>query len=129
MLVLIYFFFISNSWASDRDHSYPLGGSGNVIAVESMVNFCMFLPPLVNETIADSEGYPFAESKIAALFAVSHCTQSNPNAPGHRLFYEGSIIGAHFVKTDTTVQVTGRINASAAGLVINDGGSIIKEIL
>ena len=107
---------------SDRDPSYPLGGNGKVISVESSTNWCIFLPPNHNETIADSEGYPNAPAEVDATFGRAFCTQPNANAPGAKLLYDGAITGAHFEKTDWYVQVTGSIDAAAAGLVTTDGG-------
>ena len=46
----------------------------------------------------------------------------NANAPGARLFYDGFITGAHFKKTDTTIQVTGTLNADAAQIIKDGGG-------
>lgn len=48
--------------------------------------------------------------------------QRNANAPGARLFYDGCITGAHFRKTDTTIQVTGTLNADAAQIIKDGGG-------
>jgi hypothetical protein len=108
--------------ASVRNKAFPLGGPRNVIAVDSSTNFCMFLPANVNETIAESEGYPFASEEESKKWAVSHCTQANNNAPGHALFYDGFITGAHYGKTDTMVFVTGTIDATKAGIPLDGGG-------
>jgi hypothetical protein len=108
--------------ASDRNPSHPIGGPRNVISIKSATDFCMFLPPLPNMTIAESEGYPFASDVEKERWAVSHCTKSNPDAPGHQYFYDEFIIGAHYRKTDQQVQITGRIDATKAALVMDGGG-------
>jgi hypothetical protein len=108
--------------ASLRNPNYPIGGPKNVISIKSQVDFCMFLPPAPNITIAVSEGYPFATEQEQKLTAVSYCTQENSEAPGHLFFYDDFILGAHFLKTERHVQVTGRINATLAGIPLDGGG-------
>ena len=66
----------SGCYASVRNMNFPLGGDRLVIAINSATDFCMFLPPKLNETIAMSEGYPFASPEESESWAVSHCTQS-----------------------------------------------------
>lgn len=42
--------------AAVRDKTLPLGGPGNVVFINSAQDFCIFLPPKPNMTIAESEG-------------------------------------------------------------------------
>ena len=65
-LLLLIFYGVS---ASDRDLTLPLGGPKLQIQVSSSADWCMFLPPNVNESIAASEGYPNASPAEVALWA------------------------------------------------------------
>jgi hypothetical protein len=51
--------------ASDRSPTQVFGGPGLEIQITSATDFCMFLPPLPNQSIAASEGYPHASPEIA----------------------------------------------------------------
>lgn len=106
--------------ASLRDPSAPLGGPGNVIQLNSATDFCIFLPPNPNTTIASSEGYPHAAPSDAQGWAVAHCTTAN-GPQGSRLLYDSFVTGVHFVKTDTYVAISGTIDATKAAIT-NDGG-------
>ncbi|RIA87257.1 hypothetical protein C1645_777670 [Glomus cerebriforme] len=88
----------------------PTGGLN--VTVESEQLFCSFLPKTQGETIGASESD-----------AVPYCTQANPpNAPGATAFPDGFIKTAHFVTTDTYVQVTGTMDITKFGLDPTDGG-------
>jgi hypothetical protein len=66
---------INGIQASNRNPNQPLGGPRNIIVINSHTDFCMFLPPNPNITIAESEGYPLASPEEASKWAVSFCTQ------------------------------------------------------
>lgn len=108
--------------AAVRDLNFPLGGPRNIVAVNAADDFCIFLPPNPNETIAQSEGYPNAPPEEAATFAVSFCTKPNAAAVSARLLPDGTITGAHFAKTDVYAQVTGTFNASIMQIPLDGGG-------
>ena len=113
---------VSICQASIRNPSFPLGGEGRVVVIKSPTEFCMFLPPSPGITISDSEGYPFSEGRDAEITAISHCTMNIPEAPGSQLFYDDFFQAVHYQKTDTQVQITGRMNASVAGIPLDGGG-------
>jgi hypothetical protein len=113
--------------AADRNPAVPLGGPGNVIAVESATNFCIFLPPFRSDpndyiSIEYSEGYPLAPPEIAKDFARAHCTQANSNAPGHEMMYDDFLTGVHFGRNDSMAWITGRIDATKAPIKVTSGG-------
>lgn len=63
-----------------------------------------------------------------ASWAVSYCSSSNVNNPlGYRLFPKGLITGAHYLKTSTSVQITGTWNSDALAIV-KDGGGYIRVL-
>ncbi|ORX45881.1 hypothetical protein DM01DRAFT_1339840 [Hesseltinella vesiculosa] len=76
-------------------------------------NFCVFLPPdsVANRNIADSEWQ-----------AQSFCMGNTPNAKGANNLYSGFIQSAHYVATNTYVQVTGQIDPTKAKLNATDDG-------
>src|SRR5687767_9785952 len=99
---LFLFFFLTlitsvNSTVLPRDPALP----GQIVSVESAEVFCSFLPTLPGQSISDSEGD-----------AVAFCTQETPKTPGSIIFPTGFIKTAHFVKTDTYVQVTGTMDGT-----------------
>ncbi|KAI8367481.1 uncharacterized protein BYT42DRAFT_504340 [Radiomyces spectabilis] len=83
---------------------------GYNILVESESRFCSFLPPKPGSDVAKTEkdGVPF-------------CTQSGMVDGAHQ-FPAGFIVSAHFQKTSTYSQVTGRIDRSKYKLSASDGG-------
>ncbi len=85
-------------------------GSMRTLAVNSASKFCSFLPPKPGQDIASSE-----ES------AIAFCTDPTL-APGAKKFPAGFIVSAHFVRTSTYVQVTGRIDRTKYKLKASDGG-------
>lgn len=113
---------LSTVLCSDRDLTLPLGGPRNQIQVTSATDFCMFLPPNPNQSIATSEGYPRAPAAEAALWAVSYCTLPNSNAPAAKLFPNAILTGAHYSKGSNYVQITGTFNPSVLGIKADGGG-------
>jgi hypothetical protein len=106
--------------ASVRNAQQPMGGVGNVIEIQSVDNFCFFLPPKPGISIADSEGYPLATD--TSKWAVSYCTRPMQNALGHQLFPKNTITGAHFASSPSSIQITGTFNASVMGIPLDGGG-------
>ena len=82
----------------------------------------MFLPPKPGITIAESEGFPFATGEDATKIATSYCTSIMSDAPGSQLFYDEFFLGIHYQINQSQVQLTGRINASKAGIPLDGGG-------
>ena len=115
--VLLYF-----AHGSVINPEYPLGGDGRVVVIKSASQFCMFLPPKPGVTIAESEGYPFATGEHASKIATSYCTTQLPEAPGSLQFYDDFFTGVHYRLDEKQVQITGRFNASKAGIPIDGGG-------
>ncbi|KAL1921306.1 uncharacterized protein VTP21DRAFT_11022 [Calcarisporiella thermophila] len=85
--------------------------SGQVAAVNSETDFCFFLPPEAGGDIATHEDD-----------AIAFCTKDLADAPNARVFPDGFIQSAHFVKTEGHVQVTGTIDISKYQLSGNDEG-------
>ena len=108
--------------ASDRNPAQPLGGPRNIIAIDSVSRFCMFLPPAPGISVAQSEGYPLAPPEDAKYWAVSYCTDANSQALGHKLFPDGVITGAHLQRSDVHVQITGTWNPKIMGIPLDGGG-------
>jgi hypothetical protein len=119
---MIRLFLIATALASERNPLQPMGGPGNIVSIKSAIDFCFFLPPVPNITIAESEGYPLASPEEVKKWAVSHCTKSNSDAPKHQYFYDGFITGAHYKKTDQYVQITGTLDATKAAIPMDGGG-------
>lgn len=82
----------------------------------------MFLPPLLNMSIADAEGYPNASPEEASKWAVSYCTKLGSMTPGARLFPQGLLLGAHFLKGTNFVQITGKWNPHILSVKMDGGG-------
>ncbi|KAI8063932.1 hypothetical protein BC940DRAFT_306728 [Gongronella butleri] len=76
-------------------------------------NFCVFLPPpdSANRNIADTEWN-----------AQTYCLGNAPNAKGANKLADGFILSAHYVATNTYVQVTGQIDPVKAKLNATDEG-------
>src|ERR1043166_170459 len=106
MIKLFLFFILTTIAYVNAD-----AGPGRIATVESEQVFCSFLPTLPGQEIGISEGT-----------AIAFCTQESKNAPGSIIFPTGFIQSAHFAKTDTHVQVTGKMDASKYQLDATDGG-------
>lgn len=83
-------------------------GRGVDISVNSSQDFCSYLPPGLGQSISATEND-----------ASPFCTNSNNYA---NAFPSGFIQSAHFVRTPTFVQVTGRINHTVYDILVEDGG-------
>lgn len=86
---------------------------GQIAQVIDANNFCVFLPPSdsINRIIGDTEWN-----------ANAFCLGNNPLATGAESLAQGFIRSAHFVKTETYVQVTGQMDYTKENLVGTDGG-------
>lgn len=113
---------IPTVFCSVRDLTLPLGGPRLQIQITSATDFCMFLPPNPNQSIATSEGYPRASESEAAQWAVSYCTQANTKAPSAKLFPSGLLTGVHFAQGSNYVQITGTWNPNLLQIVLDGGG-------
>ncbi|CEH18535.1 hypothetical protein CBOM_05264 [Ceraceosorus bombacis] len=78
-----------------------------VININSVTDFCVYAPPN-GGAVADFESS-----------VVSYCTKSGY---GTRLIPQGTITGAHFVKTPHYVQVTGNGDFTKIGITPGDAG-------
>ncbi|CAO1617676.1 unnamed protein product [Jaminaea pallidilutea] len=76
--------------------------------VNSIKDFCVYGPPGTHKTIGDQE------AKV-----VSYCLKSGY---GTRLIPDGTIKGAHFLKTPSYVQVTGVGDFTKIGIAAGDQG-------
>ncbi|KAG0206694.1 hypothetical protein BGX28_001893 [Mortierella sp. GBA30] len=87
--------------------------TGQIGAINSAKDFCLFLPPMYGGGIAENEDS-----------AVAFCTNPISTAPKAGVLPKGFIKSANFVKNASKdyVQVTGRIDRSKYGLSKNDGG-------
>ncbi|KAI8981490.1 hypothetical protein BDB01DRAFT_701161, partial [Pilobolus umbonatus] len=90
-----------------------VSAKGQVAQVVDAMNFCVFLPP------TDSSDRLIGTT---AWMANSFCMGETPEATGAEILPEEFIRSAHYVETDTYVQVTGQMNATKANLVTNDQG-------
>lgn len=90
--------------------AFPLNkrGTGASISVNSSQDFCSYLPPGPGQSVSATE-------KNASPF----CTNSTTYAEA---FPPGFIRSAHFLRTPTYVQVTGRINHTVYDILVEDGG-------
>ncbi|KAG2231471.1 hypothetical protein INT48_008799 [Thamnidium elegans] len=90
-----------------------VSAKGQIAQVIDANNFCVFLPPSdsTNRIIADTEWN-----------ANAFCLGNNPLATGAEKLASGFIKSAHYVKTDTYVQVTGQMDYTKENLVGTDGG-------
>ncbi|ORZ12830.1 hypothetical protein BCR42DRAFT_420053 [Absidia repens] len=87
--------------------------AGQLSQVVDANNFCLYLPPpdSKNRNIADTEWN-----------AQAFCMGNTPKALKANKMPEGFIQSAHFVATDTYVQVTGQIDPTKANLNVTDEG-------
>ncbi|GAA5806847.1 hypothetical protein MFLAVUS_000195 [Mucor flavus] len=90
-----------------------VSAKGQIAQVIDANNFCVFLPPSdsTNRIISDTEWN-----------ANAFCLGNNPLAIGAEKLASGFIKSAHYVKTDTYVQVTGQMDYTKENLVGTDGG-------
>ncbi|CAO3590521.1 unnamed protein product [Absidia cylindrospora] len=87
--------------------------AGQLSQVVDANNFCLYLPPpnSKNRNIADTEWN-----------AQAFCMGNTPKALKANKMPEGFVQSAHFVATDTYVQVTGQIDPTKANLNVTDEG-------
>lgn len=90
-----------------------VSAKGQIAQVVDANNFCVFLPP------SDSTDRIISNTEWNAN---AFCLGSAPLATGAEKLPSGFIKSAHFVKTDTYVQVTGQMDYTKANLVGTDGG-------
>lgn len=90
-----------------------VSAKGQIAQVIDANNFCVFLPPSdsTNRIISDTEWN-----------ANAFCLGNNPLATGAEKLASGFIKSAHYLKTDTYVQVTGQMDYTKENLVGTDGG-------
>ncbi|KAI9472281.1 MAG: hypothetical protein EXX96DRAFT_583516 [Benjaminiella poitrasii] len=90
-----------------------VNASGQIAQVIDATDFCIFLPPSnsTNRNIADTEWN-----------ANAFCLGTVPLATGAEKLPTGFITSAHYVKTDTYVQVTGQMDYTKAKLNKSDQG-------
>lgn len=90
-----------------------VNAKGQIAQVVDANDFCVFLPPSdsTNRIISDTEWN-----------ANAFCLGNTPLAKGAEKLPTGFITSAHYVKTDTYVQVTGQMDYTKANLVGTDGG-------
>ncbi|CAO3624036.1 unnamed protein product [Mucor hiemalis] len=90
-----------------------VNAKGQIAQVVDANNFCVFLPP------SDSTDRIISNTEWNAN---AFCLGNAPLATGAEKLQSGFIKSAHFVKTDTYVQVTGQMDYTKANLVGTDGG-------
>lgn len=90
--------------------AFPLNkrGTGASISVNSSQDFCSYLPPSPGKSVSATE-----------RDATPFCTNSTSYADA---FPPGFIKSAHFLRTPTYVQVTGKINHTVYDILVEDGG-------
>jgi hypothetical protein len=90
-----------------------VSATGQIVQVVDATDFCVFLPPTAStdRIISNTEWN-----------ANAFCLGSAPLATGAEKIPDGFIKSAHYVKTDTYVQVTGQIDYTKANLVGTDEG-------
>ncbi|KAI9023560.1 hypothetical protein CLU79DRAFT_701316 [Phycomyces nitens] len=86
---------------------------GQIAQVVDANNFCMFMPPAdsVNRNIADTEWN-----------AEAFCIGKAPKATNAGKLNDNFILSAHYLATDTYVQVTGQIDPVKGNLNVTDDG-------
>lgn len=87
--------------------SSPKSRCQNVF-INSVSDFCLWAPPKGHDSIGDDEA-----------IVISYCTKSGY---GTRLIPEGSLKGAHFIKTKDFVQVTGFGDFTSIHIKAKDAG-------
>lgn len=83
-------------------------GTGVGISIVSSSDFCLYLPPTPGQSISATENDATAFCHTSRSYAKS--------------FPRGFIRSAHYVRTSTLVQVTGRMNHTAYNIQTEDGG-------
>ncbi|KAG2202936.1 hypothetical protein INT47_008968 [Mucor saturninus] len=93
--------------------SIAVNAKGQIAQVVDANDFCVFLPPSdsTNRIISDTEWN-----------ANAFCLGNTPLATNAEKLPAGFIKSAHYLKTDTYVQVTGQMDYTKANLVGTDGG-------
>ncbi|KAI8097206.1 uncharacterized protein BX664DRAFT_383518 [Halteromyces radiatus] len=88
-------------------------GGGMIAQVVDSTNFCVFLPPpgQMSAPLSDNE-----------WDSQAYCLGSTPQATNANTLPDGFIQSAHYVATDSYVQVTGQIDPSKVGLNPTDEG-------
>lgn len=82
--------------------------TGVDIDLKSEKDFCTYLPPHPGELISATENDADPFCSVAKTYAST--------------FPAGFIQSAHFLRTDTYVQITGRIDHTAYDILTDDGG-------
>lgn len=90
-----------------------VNAKGQIAQVVDANDFCVFLPP------SDSTDRIISNTEWNAN---AFCLGNTPLAVGAERLPSGFIKSAHYVKTDTYVQVTGQMDYTKANLVGTDGG-------
>ncbi|ORX47018.1 hypothetical protein DM01DRAFT_1339326 [Hesseltinella vesiculosa] len=90
--------------------SAPLVKRGYTIHLNSDTAFCSFMPPKPGDDVGGTENQ-----------GIPMCSSASLSSSG-KVFPTGFIVTAHYVKTSTYVQVTGRMNRSKYSLKATDGG-------
>ncbi|KAI1321149.1 hypothetical protein EDD11_007715 [Mortierella claussenii] len=91
----------------------PSAVTGQIGAINSDKEYCLFLPPMYGGGISENEDK-----------AVAFCTNAIPSAPKAGILPAGFVQSAHFIRNTQKdwVQLTGRIDRSKYGLSAEDGG-------
>lgn len=87
---------------------YNKRGTGVEISVNSVADFCSYLPPGPGQSVSATEND-----------AEPFCTTARDYASA---FPPGFIVSAHFLRTETYSQITGRINHKVYNIQVEDGG-------
>ncbi|KAF9433159.1 hypothetical protein BGZ76_009817 [Entomortierella beljakovae] len=82
-----------------------VSAQGQIASLDSSSEYCFFLPPMVGGDIAENEDS-----------AIAFCNQSNPKAPGAKLFPPGFVLSANWATGDGWVQITGQIDPTKYSL-------------
>jgi hypothetical protein len=90
--------------------------SGVTIAVENERSFCLMIPPRPGELFGPTEHE-----------AIAACYGNPRGALGAISLPSGFIQSAHFLSTDSYVQVTGRMDGATYGMDPNDDGGMIDD--
>ncbi|KAF9424662.1 hypothetical protein BGZ76_003485 [Entomortierella beljakovae] len=109
-LILALLFFLTATIHAVPSHSPP---SGKTIVLNSVEEYCLFLPRWRGQTIGDSEDS-----------AVAYCNKAIPTAPNARILSKDFVRNLNFWhNTDKEfVQITGLFNRRSYNLRRRDGG-------
>lgn len=87
---------------------YNKRGTGVEISVNSEADFCSYLPPGPGQSVSETE-----------TNASPFCSTARDYASA---FPPGFIVSAHFLRTETYCQITGRIDHTKYDIKTEDGG-------